>query len=664
MDVSMAAPRPYAPEELAARFCRPGQTVVVVGPTGRGKSTLVAAMADATVGGGERVVGLSCDPGRPAFGPAGAVARAVRTHDQWRVEGIEGLATLDAVRFRLPLVGAVARLRRGLGIDDACLLVDTPGVWRGLGSRELLRGLIDAVGAHTVLMLVGEGDAGAAVGRAVGLSGARVVAVSAPSEASSGTRSRRVATRTDAWDAYLAEARSISVPASVGLTGAPPPLAVRAAWPGRQVGLVDARGVTLAMGEVDAFDGDRFEVRAPLAKDAAPVATLVARDARRDDAGALRTDRHRAAPRHLVGKDAAVHLAPAFTRRRRPEIEIDPGGSMSARLDLAQVTVVGGLFDDPAVYARTRHGKRGILFDLGAVDQVPTGLLHKVSDCFVSHAHFDHFVGFVELLRRRVHMTDVCRVWGPLGVADKVEAMGRAFTWDRIGAGEGPVFVVGEFDGESLRRTRIEPAIGAREALGVEPVVDGVLLREPRFQVRACALEHGTMVLAYALEETHRFALRSDRLDGRYSPGRWLGELRERAARGERDALVELPDGSTQSVGELADYLLIERPGERIVYATDFADTPDNRARVVALARGAKVLICEASFRRQDAALADYARHLTTRACAEIARDAQVERLVPFHFSSRYEREPEAVYEEILEIFDEVIVPEDIARRF
>jgi ribonuclease BN (tRNA processing enzyme) len=83
------------------------------------------------------------------------------------------------------------------------------------------------------------------------------------------------------------------------------------------------------------------------------------------------------------------------------------------------------------------------------------------------------------------------------------------------------------------------------------------------------------------------------------------------------------------------------------VYATDLADTPSNRERLVAFAAGADVLICEAAFIGADAAQAERTGHLTARACGEIAAAAGVARLIPFHFSRRYETDPDPVYDEV-----------------
>lgn len=46
--------------------------------------------------------------------------------------------------------------------------------------------------------------------------------------------------------------------------------------------------------------------------------------------------------------------------------------------------------------------------------------------------------------------------------------------------------------------------------------------------------------------------------------------------------------------------------------------------------------------------------HLTARACGEIATAAGVERLIPFHFSRRYESDP---YREVRAVCSRAVVP-------
>ena len=145
------------------------------------------------------------------------------------------------------------------------------------------------------------------------------------------------------------------------------------------------------------------------------------------------------------------------------------------------------------------------------------------------------------------------------------------------------------------------------------------------------------------------------------APGPWLGELKRRLQAGEGAARISLPDGTSEPVQQLADELILVSPGKKLVYATDFADTMDNRARVIALAHNAHTLFCESTFCEAEADHAARTAHLTTRACAGIAQAAGVARLVPFHFSRRYEHDPAAVYAEIAALSNVVVMPEDMA---
>jgi ribonuclease BN (tRNA processing enzyme) len=99
--------------------------------------------------------------------------------------------------------------------------------------------------------------------------------------------------------------------------------------------------------------------------------------------------------------------------------------------------------------------------------------------------------------------------------------------------------------------------------------------------------------------------------------------------------------------GTLANELVLIRPGQKLAYATDLADTPQNRTRLETLVHSAHTFFCEAPFCEADAEQAARTGHLTARACGEIATAAAVERLVPFHFSRRYQDEPDRVYAEV-----------------
>ncbi len=85
--------------------------------------------------------------------------------------------------------------------------------------------------------------------------------------------------------------------------------------------------------------------------------------------------------------------------------------------------------------------------------------------------------------------------------------------------------------------------------------------------------------------------------------------------------------------------------------ANPTSDTADNRAAIIELVRNAELLFIEAAFAKSDAALAAERAHLTTAAAGEIAREAQVCRVEPFHFSPRHSGEEARMLAEVMAAF-------------
>ena len=95
--------------------------------------------------------------------------------------------------------------------------------------------------------------------------------------------------------------------------------------------------------------------------------------------------------------------------------------------------------------------------------------------------------------------------------------------------------------------------------------------------------------------------MRNDQLQAEgLKAGPWLHDLKMAVLRQRPDELISPDAERTYRAEDLARKLLIQAPGEKIAYGTDFADTPDNIRKMTELAQGAHTLFCEASFMAAD----------------------------------------------------------------
>jgi len=325
--------------------------------------------------------------------------------------------------------------------------------------------------------------------------------------------------------------------------------------------------------------------------------------------------------------------------------------------------LVNGVFGDPLLHIRLQHQRRSLLFDLGEATRLPARIAHQVTDVFITHSHIDHIGGFIWLLRSRIGNLPACRIFGPPGLADNIMGFVRGIHWDRVGE-RAPRFDISELHEQKVYRYRVQAGVAQPQILADELTSEGILLHDTAFHVRAMTLDHRTPVLAFALELRFDLDVRREQLATLgLTPGPWLSDFKARVAAGERETTIVLPNGSIPTVRDLADNILIVRPGPKLVYATDLADTIENRTRLQRLAQGAYTFFCESPFCDADSEQAARTGHLTTRACGEIAAASHVERLIPFHFSRRYQDEPARVYAEVSARCTRTVIPWHLRRQ-
>ena len=338
-----------------------------------------------------------------------------------------------------------------------------------------------------------------------------------------------------------------------------------------------------------------------------------------------------------------------------------PEAIKSLMRPLLQPNLVNGRSGDPALYIETLFEKRAILFDLGDITALSPRRIQRLDHIFVSHAHIDHFVGFDRLLRLLVGREKTINIYGPQGFIDHVGHKLHAYRWNLVDRYLSDLtFVVTEIESSLTTRTarfRLKSAF-AEELIGGGRAAERVVHSEPTFRVSTAILEHRTPCLGFAIEEAAHVNVWKNRLlELGLAVGPWLRDLKRAVIENRSDdypiqigSRPVMSDQREVALGALRAVVTVT-PGQKIAYVTDAADTAANRKAIIRLIHNADLLFIEAAFAEADVELARERAHLTTAAAGQIAREAGVRRVEPFHFSPRYAGEEERMLNEVMAAF-------------
>ena len=263
-----------------------------------------------------------------------------------------------------------------------------------------------------------------------------------------------------------------------------------------------------------------------------------------------------------------------------------------------------------------------ILFDCGEGSQrqmMRYGVGFTFREIFFTHYHADHMLGVTGLLRT-------------LGLQDRST----------------PVMLYGPKGAQRV--------LGAAISLGIErnkfpveilEVKPGDRLGRDDYDVVVFETDHRADTVGFALVEHARL--------GRFNPARARelgipeGPLWGALHRGKA---ITLPDGRSIAPSDLVG---APRRGRSLVYT---GDTRPHLA-VVEAARGADLLVHEATFGGDEQERAKETGHSTAAEAARIAAEAGVRRLVLTHISSRYNRDTAELLAEAKAVFPETIIARD-----
>lgn len=272
--------------------------------------------------------------------------------------------------------------------------------------------------------------------------------------------------------------------------------------------------------------------------------------------------------------------------------------------------------------ALVREGEM-MLFDCGEGTQrqmMRYGVGFTFADLFITHWHADHFLGMLGLMRTLAlqDRTEPLRLWGPKGA-------------DRI---------VKKMDGLGLEKLSF--------TLDVKELAPGDEIRRQEYVIRAFELSHrGAPSLGFALVEDER--------RGRFNPdlARAMG-IPEGPQWGKihKGEAITLDDGRVIEPGVLVGPT---RPGRTVVLTGDTRPSETT----IEVARGADLLVHEATFADEEGQRALDTGHSTAREAAMVAAKAGVKRLALTHLSARYTRDTSDLEREARELFPATVVAKD-----
>jgi len=264
-----------------------------------------------------------------------------------------------------------------------------------------------------------------------------------------------------------------------------------------------------------------------------------------------------------------------------------------------------------------------LFFDCGEGSQkqmmkAKTGMM-ALSSIYLTHFHADHILGIPGLVQTMSFQgrTEPLDIYGPPHIHDFVKML--------IGIG----YYKLRFD------------VRSRE------VAPGEIIHKNGYDIEIIKTKHSVPSVGYVLRE-HVRPGKFDR-DKAIELGVPVGPMFSQLQKG----FNVIVNGNRITPG---DVLGPSRPGRTVVYSGDTRPTED----VERASKGADLLIHEATLAEDKKEWARESMHSTSVEAARLAADANVERLILTHISSRYTDDISPIYNEAKQHFKSVIIASDL----
>ncbi len=277
---------------------------------------------------------------------------------------------------------------------------------------------------------------------------------------------------------------------------------------------------------------------------------------------------------------------------------------------------------NPSAIMINREGEL-MLFDCGEGTQqqmmrAKTGM-KALSSIFITHFHADHILGIPGLIQTMSFhgRTEPLKIYGPHWIHEFARIL------------------------SSLGYYKLRFDI---DAIDLNP---GDVIKRNEYCIVALKTEHSVPSLGYALIENERIGKfnRQKAIEMGIPPGPLFSKLH----RGESVEVDGKTIHSKDVVGEC-------RPGRKLVYTGDTRPCKT----ILEASKNADLLIHDSTLAKDQQEWAIESMHSTAEEAATLAKEANVRKLVLTHISSRYSDDSTLLLEEAKEIFENVVVAEDL----
>lgn len=276
----------------------------------------------------------------------------------------------------------------------------------------------------------------------------------------------------------------------------------------------------------------------------------------------------------------------------------------------------------------------------------------------LSHLHIDHIAGFDYFFRRNYTREEPIIIWGPEETASIIHNRLRGYKWNLVDQLPGSWYVT-DITSSICKTYCYKTADSYRNEYFIkQDDFTGQIFDNNDFSIQSIILNHIIPTIGYSIVEKSSYNINKyELLKLNIPPGPWLEKIKDLSHADDESLTIA---GQEYKIGYFRNLLLVKKLGEKVTYLTDFIYDEYTFENLINFVKDSDVLVCESQYLEKDGELAKVNYHLTAKQAADIAKAANVKRLVLFHISERYltQKNYPEILNEAREIFPETYFSE------